>query len=52
MQYLQSQEMKFGMFAQLLRPARSVGFFDISCSTQLHCLCQTGADGGEVSGMR
>lgn len=35
-------DMKFGIFAQMLRPARSVGFFDISCSTQLHCLCQTG----------
>ena len=36
------QELKFGFFAQMLRPARSVGFFDISCNTQLHCLCQTG----------
>lgn len=33
---------KFGVFAPMFNMRRTMGFFDIACSTQLHCLCQTG----------
>lgn len=43
MDYIENYStMKFGPVAMIFNSMRTVGFFDISCNTQLHCLCQAG----------